>query len=104
MDDAPFRTAPPAVRIIHPAERTLGVALLRFEETLSSAATEYLPHYVTQYLWDVAKAFSGFFENCPVLTAEGDDLKQSRLLLTDLTGRTIRTALSLLGIRTVERM
>ena len=68
------------------------------------AAAEYLPHYVTQYLWDVAKAFSGFYVNCPVLTAPSDELKQSRLLLTDLTARTIRTALGLLGIRTVERM
>ncbi len=103
-DDAAFRTAPPKVLLTHPAERALAVQLLKFEEVLTNAAAEYLPHYVTQYLWDVAKAFSGFYENCPVLTAEGEELKQSRLLLTDLTGRTIRTALGLLGIRTVERM
>jgi arginyl-tRNA synthetase len=104
VDTAAFRTAPPPVLLTHPAERTLALQLLKFEEVLTATAAEYLPHYVTQYLWDVAKAFSGFFEGCPVLTAPSEELKQSRLLLVDLTGRVIQTALGLLGIRTVERM
>jgi arginyl-tRNA synthetase len=104
VSEASFRTAPPPVLLTHPAERALAVQLLKFEEVLCNTAAEYLPHYVTQYLWDVAKAFSGFFEGCPVLTAPSEELKQSRLLLVDLTGRVIRTALGLLGIRTVERM
>jgi arginyl-tRNA synthetase len=78
--------------------------LLRFEETLLTAEAESMPHHVTGYLWDLAKAFSGFFESCPVLTAESPELRDSRLLLVDLTGRVIRQALDLLGIRTVERM
>lgn len=104
VDDEGFRTSPPKVLLTHPAERALAVQVLKFEEVLSAAAAEYLPHYVTQYLWDVAKAFSGFFEGCPVLTAPNEELRQSRLLLVDLTARTIQTALGLLGIRTVERM
>lgn len=104
VDESRFRQTPPTVRITHPAERALGLQLVRFEETLTAAAAEYLPHYITGYLWDLAKAFSGFFENCPVLTAETADLRDSRLLLVDLTGRVIRQALDLLGIRTVERM
>lgn len=103
-DETRFRTSPPAVVLTHPAERALGLQLLRFEETLHAAAAEYLPHLVTGYLWDLAKAFSGFFENCPVLTAESPEVKDSRLLLVDVTGRVIRQALDLLGIRTVERM
>lgn len=103
-DEARFRTAPPPVVIGQPAERALCLQLLRFEETLQAAAAEYLPHLVTGYLWDLAKAFSGFFENCPVLTAESPEVKDSRLLLVDVTGRVIRQALNLLGIRTVERM
>lgn len=103
-DEAVFRTTPPKVLLTHPAERALAVQLLKFEEVLTNAAAEYLPHYITQYLWDVAKAFSGFFEGCPVLIASSEELKQSRLLLVDLTARTIQTALGLLGIRTVERM
>jgi arginyl-tRNA synthetase len=104
-DEATFRTAPPKVLLTHPAERALGVQLLKFEEVLTAAAAEYLPHYITQYLWDVAKAFSGFYEACKVVDpANPPEVQASRLLFTDLTARTIQTALGLLGIRTVERM
>jgi arginyl-tRNA synthetase len=103
-DEARFRADPPAVRITHPAERALALQLLRFEDALLTAAAESMPHHITGYLWDLAKAFSGFFENCPVLTAETPELRDSRLLLVDLTARVIRQGLDLLGIRTVERM
>jgi arginyl-tRNA synthetase len=55
-------------------------------------------------LFDLAKTYSTFFENCPVLRAETDELKTSRLLLCDLTARTIKLGLDLLGIQVVERM
>ncbi len=90
--------------IAHPAERALALQLLRFPEAVETAAADYLPHLITAYLWDLAKSFSGFFENCPVLKAETPELKDSRLLLVDLVGRVIQQALDLLGIRTVERM
>jgi arginyl-tRNA synthetase len=104
VNETACRLNPPRVLISHPAERTLGLQLLRFEEGITSAATEYLPHYLTAYLWDLAKAYSVFFENCPVLKADTPELRDSRLLLVDLCGRVIRQALDLLGIRTVERM
>jgi arginyl-tRNA synthetase len=85
-------------------ERALALQLLRFEEFLTSASEEYLPHYLTGYLWDLAKAYSGFFENCHVLKAETAELRASRLVLCDLTARTIQLTLKLLGIKTVERM
>jgi arginyl-tRNA synthetase len=78
--------------------------LLRFPEALAAAAADYRPNLITAYLWDLAKAFSGFFENCPVLKAETPELRQGRLLLCDLTARTIQRGLDLLGIRTIERM
>lgn len=104
IDDARFRTDPPAVLISHAAERALVLQLLRFPEAVDAAAADYLPHMLTAYLWDVAKAYSVFFENCPVLKAETPQLKDSRLLLVDLVARVIQQALALLGIRTVERM
>ncbi len=104
VDEARFRTSPPAVMITHAAERALALQLLRFPEAVEVAAADYLPHLITAYLWDLAKCFSGFFENCPVLKAETPELKESRLLLVDLVGRVIKQALDLLGIRTVERM
>jgi len=104
VDEARFRTNPPAVLITHAAERTLALQLLRFPEAVEAAAADYLPHLITAYLWDLAKCFSGFFENCPVLKAETPELKDSRLLLVDLVSRVIKQSLHLLGIRTVERM
>jgi arginyl-tRNA synthetase len=104
VDEARFRGDPPAVVISHPSERALALQLLRFPEAVENAAAEYRPHLITGYLWDLAKSFSGFFENCPVLKAETTELRVSRLLLVDLVGRVIKQALDLLGIRTVERM
>jgi arginyl-tRNA synthetase len=104
IEAEPFSRNPPAVTLPTAHERALTVQLLRFEETLEAAAAEYMPHYLTGYLWDLAKSYSGFFTNCPVLKAETPELKQSRLLLCDLTARVIRQTLELLGIRTVERM
>jgi arginyl-tRNA synthetase len=99
-----FRIDPPPVSLHIPAERALALQLLRFCESLEAAAAEYKPNLITSYLWDLAKAYSGFYDSCPVLKAETPALRQSRLLLCDLTGRVIRAGLDLLGIGTIERM
>jgi arginyl-tRNA synthetase len=104
VQEAPFRTKPPKPVLEHPAERALALQLLRFEEALTSAADEYKPSQITAYLWDLAKSYSVFFQNCPVLKAETPQLRESRLLLCDLTARVVRKSLELLGIKTVERM
>ncbi|MEM8865063.1 MAG: arginine--tRNA ligase [Planctomycetota bacterium] len=87
-----------------PAERALGITLLQFAEALDRVAAEYKPNHLTAYLFDLASRYSEFFEHCPVLKAQTDELKQSRLLLCDLVARTIAKGLELLGIQTVERM
>jgi arginyl-tRNA synthetase len=99
-----FRSTPPAVILDSPHERALALQLLRLEEKLTAAATEYQPSGITAYLWDLAKTYSGFFQNCPVLRAETPALRDSRLLLCDLTARVLQRCLDLLGIKTVERM
>jgi arginyl-tRNA synthetase len=101
---APFEQSPPLPALDKPQERALAVQLLRFEDALRTAAADYKPNAITAYLWDLAKSYSGFFENCPVLKAETPALRESRLLLCSLTGRVIQRGLELLGIRTVERM
>ncbi len=93
-----------AIRFTHAAERALGLQILRFAEALAQVEAESMPHYLTGYLFDLAKAYSTFFENCPVLRAESEELKTSRLFLCNLTARTIRLGLDLLGIQVVERM
>ena len=85
------------------AERLLGLKLLQFPETVESVARECLPNVLCAYLYELAGAFMGFYENCPVLAAEGE-LRNSRLRLCALTARAVHTGLSLLGIQTPERM
>jgi arginyl-tRNA synthetase len=99
-----FRREPPLPILDSPHERALAVQLLRLEETLARAAEAYQPSEITSYLWDLAKTYSGFFQNCPVLKAEPPALRDSRLLLCDVTARVLQRCLQLLGIRTVERM
>jgi arginyl-tRNA synthetase len=87
-----------------PAERGLGLELLRFAEALESVAADYRPNQLTSYLFELANRYSTFFEACPVLRAESDELRRSRLLLCDLTARTIQKGLELLGIQVVDKM
>jgi arginyl-tRNA synthetase len=100
----PLRRQPPAVLLCSDQERALAMQLARFHEVLDVAAADYKPNLITSYLWDLANAYSAFFENCPVLRAETPALRQSRLALCDLTARVIHQGLDLLGIRTIERM
>jgi arginyl-tRNA synthetase len=102
-DETRFRHDPPAALIESPHERALALGLLRLEESLGAAA-DYQPSAITSYLWDLSKAYSGFYQNCHVLNAQTPALRQSRLLLCDLTARSIRLGLDLLGIGTIERM
>ena len=104
IDPQSLRSKPPEVSLDTHFERALAMQLLRLEESLLAAIDEYQPSTVTAYLWDLAKAYSGFFQNCPVIRAESDALKASRLLLCDLTARVLKQCLDLLGIKTVERM
>ena len=59
---------------------------------------------LTSYLFDLTQTFFNFYETCPVLRAELPEVRDSRLLLCDLTGRVIKQGLELLGIRVVDRM
>ena len=87
-----------------PPERALAVELLRFGEALGFMMKDYRPNQLTAYLFELAACYSVFFEHCPVLKADTDRLRQSRLLLCDLTARTIEKGLDLLGISVVEKM
>ena len=91
------------ISLAEPAERTLAVKLLQFPETLQAVADDCLPHLLCGYLYDLAVSFTGFYENCPVLKSD-EPVRSARLALCDLTARTIRKGLELLGIETVEQM
>lgn len=85
-------------------ERQLGLRLLRFEQAIDDALEDYRPNALTDYLFELAKHFSEFYNECPVLKAQDPGTRGSRLVLCDLVGRTIFQGLELLGIDVVDRM
>ncbi|MDC9596170.1 arginine--tRNA ligase [Xenorhabdus anantnagensis] len=85
-------------------EQALATRLLQFEETITTVAREGTPHVMCSYLYDLAGLFSGFYEHCPILSADNEELRQSRLKLALLTAKTLKQGLDTLGIQTVERM
>lgn len=99
-----LRQSDAVVTLDAPAERALGMAIVQFSEALERVAADYRPNHLASYLFELAGKYSEFYEHCPVLKAESEALKQSRLLLCDLTARTLARGLELLGIETVERM
>jgi arginyl-tRNA synthetase len=104
VDVAALRASGAPIVLGSLAERALGLELLRFAEALELTVADYRPNQLTAYLFDLANRYSTFFEQCPVLKAESAELRLSRLLLCDLTARTIQKGLELLGIKVVEKM
>jgi arginyl-tRNA synthetase len=104
IDLETLRSSSARILLEHPMERSLALELLRLEEALADTVSDYRPNLLTSYLFQLAKRFSEFYEQCPVLKADSVETRDSRLLLCDLTGRTIRLGLSLLGIDVVDRM
>jgi len=104
VDVEALRASGAPILLETPAERALGLEILRFAEAIDLALVDYRPSHLTSYLFDLAGCYSTFFEQCPVLKAPTPSLRQSRLLLCDLTARVIRQGLALLGIDVVEKM
>ena len=96
--------APGALRVEHAAERELALALLGFADAVDEVAGSLLFHRLATCLHGLATAFSRFYASCPVLGADDPAVRDARLGLAALTGRTLETGLSLLGIRAPARM
>ncbi|MFM2294684.1 MAG: hypothetical protein RLZZ350_1097, partial [Verrucomicrobiota bacterium] len=93
-----------AINLLAPEELALAKHLLNFGITLEAVAEEFRPNYLCNYLYDLASHFSRFFENCPVLKADDEAMRASRLALCELTARVLKQGLDALGIETVEQM
>ncbi|MEV4872711.1 arginine--tRNA ligase [Streptomyces syringium] len=87
-----------------PAERALGMHLDQFGENLAEVTASYEPHKLAGYLYQLASLYTTFYAECPVLKAETPQQVENRLFLCDLTARTLRQGMSLLGIRTPEQL
>lgn len=92
------------IQISQPAERTLALQLLQFEDALEAATAEYFPNFLANYLYNLARQFATFFEQCSVLNADQEATKRSRLAICFATGRVLKQGLQLLGIGVVPRM
>ncbi|HEY9673371.1 MAG TPA: arginine--tRNA ligase [Waterburya sp.] len=84
-------------------ELVLGKHLLQLSEVLRNVEEDLLPNRLCDYLYELSKKFNQFYDQCPVLSSE-ESLRTSRLVLCDVTARTLQLGLSLLGIRVLERM
>jgi arginyl-tRNA synthetase len=100
LDEVKVRTDGP----LAPSERALALLADQFAPTLVEVAETLEPHRLCGYLFSLAKAFTEFYEACPVLTAESDEIRDNRVALCQLTGATLAEGLRLLGIATPERM
>ncbi|MEP6651072.1 MAG: arginine--tRNA ligase [Lapillicoccus sp.] len=85
-------------------ERDLALVLLEFGSVVAHVGDALEPHRLAAYLFDLAQAFSTFYEHHPVLKAEDAELRESRLALCALTLAVLVERLGLLGVESPERM
>ena len=90
--------------IIEPQERALALQLLQFDAAVHDTLAKFSPHKLCTYLFELAQAFTSFYEACPVLKEGYESTSASRLALCDLTARVLEQGLTLLGIEAPERM
>jgi arginyl-tRNA synthetase len=92
------------IQLSEDAERALALVMLDFGSVIGQAAETAQPHLLAAFLFDVASAFTTFYEQCPVLQAPTDSVRRSRLALSALALDVLTTGLSLLGVPVPERM
>jgi len=96
--------APEALQVADDAERALALELLKFPRVVEQVVRSLEPHRLCTYLYEVASLLHQFHEKCPVLRAPDEATRQSRLALSELVARTLKTGLGLLGVDVVEQM
>ncbi|NJR43308.1 MAG: hypothetical protein HC767_12280 [Akkermansiaceae bacterium] len=101
--DAPFDATAAGIHLNEAAEIHLVRLIVRFGEILPTILEDHRPNLLANYVLELARAFHSYFEACPVLKAE-EPIRSSRLALCELTARTLKQGLHLLGIDVPERM
>jgi len=101
--DGPFDPSSAEIHLNEDAEIHLARLLARFGEVLPTILEDFRPNLLANYVLELARAFHSYFEACPVLKA-AEPVRSSRLALCDLTSRTLKQGLSLLGISVPDRM
>ncbi len=104
IDVAALRAADHEISLTENAERDLAMELVQFGDALDKSLEDFRPNVLTTYLYSLATKFSRFYQQCDVLRAESPAVRNSRLVLCDVAGRTIKQGLALLGIGVVDKM
>ncbi len=99
--DAARQTTPV---LSHPSERALALWLLQYDSAVWDALERYSPHRLCTYLYELSSRYTSFYEQCTVLKAESEVMRDSRLALCDLTARILADGLQMLGIDAPEQM
>ncbi len=102
-DGPPAGVGPSAVSLGEPQERALALRLSSFGDVLDRVVAEWAPHHLSTQLHELAQAFNGFYEHCPVLRVD-EPLRTSRLALCLATARQLEVGLGLLGIEVLDRL
>lgn len=92
-----------AIHLEDDSEFALAKHILQLDEVIAEVAQDLYPNRLCQYLFELSQKFNQFYDRCSVLQAE-EPQRTSRLMLCDLTARTLQLGLSLLGIQVLERM
>lgn len=103
IDLEELRSAPGPIHLDHQSELALAKHVLRLPEVVSQAQATYKPNVLCNYLYELAGRFTSFYGACPVLNSD-QPTRTGRLLLCDLTARTLKLGLGLLGIDTISQM
>ncbi len=86
------------------SEKELIMQLSNYKEVVEKAAETLSPAQVANYVYDLVKTYNSFYQNNPIMTLEDENAKQFKLQISDLTAKTIKKSLNLLGINVVNRM
>ncbi|TLX23559.1 arginine--tRNA ligase [Chryseobacterium indologenes] len=90
--------------VLNQFEKELIMQLANFKTIVARSAETLSPALVANYVYDLVKSYNSFYQNNPILNQDDENVKQFRLDLSDLTAKTIKKSLELLGIGTVNRM
>lgn len=86
------------------AERDLVSTILKLPTAVIKAYETKKPNVIADYVYDLAKKFNSFYNNEKILTASTEELRNSRILLSEKVGEALKKSLALLGIKTVDKM
>ncbi len=92
------------ILLAHEIEHLLAIKILELPDLIYSVAEDLSLHRMCDYLYDLAATYHRFYEHCPILSNDNIQIRNSRLLLSDITARTLQLGLDLLGIKTLEQM